>query len=108
MVHADPESGAPGAGPILRTEYDASGRRTASIDPAGNATRYAYDDAGRLTVTVFPDPEVAAHQGEVLWQSGSEQRAREIWLKALQEEPDNEPLRDTLRRFAPEVLPATP
>lgn len=57
---------------------------------------------------VFPDPEVAAHLGEVLWQSGSEQRAREIWLKALQEEPDNESLRDTLRRLAPEVLPPTP
>lgn len=57
---------------------------------------------------VFPDPEVAAHLGEVLWQAGSEQRAREIWLKALQEEPDNELVIDALRRFAPDTLPAAP
>jgi tetratricopeptide (TPR) repeat protein len=58
---------------------------------------------------VFPDPEVAAHLGEVLWQAGSEQRAREIWLKALEQEPDSEAVRAALKRFAPDALPpATP
>jgi tetratricopeptide (TPR) repeat protein len=54
---------------------------------------------------VFPDPEVAAHLGEVLWQAGSEQRAREIWLKALTEDPDHELIRAALKRFAPDALP---
>lgn len=54
---------------------------------------------------VFPDPEVAAHLGEVLWQAGNEQRAREIWLKALGEDPDSELVRAALKRFAPDALP---
>jgi tetratricopeptide (TPR) repeat protein len=54
---------------------------------------------------VFPDPEVAAHLGEVLWQAGSEQRAREIWAKAMAEDPESEPLRSALQRFAPDLLP---
>ena len=56
---------------------------------------------------VFPDPEVAAHLGEVLWQAGSEQRAREIWAKALAEEPESEHLLEALKRLAPDLLPAT-
>lgn len=56
---------------------------------------------------VFPDPEVAAHLGEVLWQAGSEQRAREVWAKAAAEDPDSEPLRSALKRFAPDLLPST-
>lgn len=56
---------------------------------------------------VFPDPEVAAHLGEVLWQAGSEQRAREIWAKALAEEPGSEALRSALKRLAPDLLPVT-
>lgn len=55
----------------------------------------------------YPDPEVAAHLGEVLWQAGSEKRALEIWQKALQEAPENDVLRATVKRFAPDSLPAT-
>ena len=53
----------------------------------------------------FPDPEVAAHLGEVLWQTGNDQGARELWLKSLQENPASEPLRAVLKRFAPDALP---
>lgn len=52
----------------------------------------------------FPDPEVAAHLGEVLWQAGNEKRAREVWLKSLQENPESEQLRAVLKRFAPDAL----
>lgn len=54
----------------------------------------------------FPDPEVAAHLGEVLWQAGNENRAREIWGKALLDAPDSELVRAALKKFAPDVLPA--
>ena len=36
----------------------------------------------------FPDAEVAAHLGEVLWVSGKEQDALAIWRASLQQQPD--------------------
>ncbi|MBM7060187.1 tetratricopeptide repeat protein [Pseudomonas sp. UL073] len=53
----------------------------------------------RLAVERFPDPEVAAHLGEVLWAAGKQREAREIWRDALQKQPDNGILRDTLLRL---------
>jgi tetratricopeptide (TPR) repeat protein len=55
--------------------------------------------------SAFPDPEVAAHYGEVLWQQGDKDKARSIWLKALEAEPDNDQVRGVLKRFAPDALP---
>ncbi len=42
-----------------------------------------------------PDPEIASHLGEVLWQMGETDRARSVWNAAMEEDPDN--------RFVPEV-----
>ena len=36
----------------------------------------------------FPDAEVAAHLGEVLWVSGKEQDALAVWRASLQQQPD--------------------
>ncbi len=36
------------------------------------------------------DPEIAAHLGEVLWALGRKDEAREIWDRALAEDPDHE------------------
>lgn len=47
----------------------------------------------------FPDPEVAAHYGEALWMSGDEAQAREIWQKGLEQDPEHEVLRETIRRL---------
>jgi len=52
----------------------------------------------------FPDPEVAAHLGEVLWQAGSEKRALEIWRKALEQAPDSDLVRAAIKRFAPDAV----
>lgn len=46
-----------------------------------------------------PDVEIAAHLGEVLWASGQQDRAREIWRQGLAASPDNSTLRETLRRL---------
>jgi Flp pilus assembly protein TadD len=46
-----------------------------------------------------PDPEIAAHLGEVLWQKGDQDEARRVWQEAAKAHPDNEPLRQTLSRF---------
>lgn len=46
-----------------------------------------------------PDPEIAAHLGEVLWSSGQRDRARAIWKEGQALNPENETLRTTLKRL---------
>ena len=48
-----------------------------------------------------PDPEIAAHLGEVLWVTGNKDAAREVWNTALKATPDDSSLLDTIRRFSP-------
>ncbi|MGH8460662.1 MAG: tetratricopeptide repeat protein [Stenotrophobium sp.] len=47
----------------------------------------------------FPDPEVAAHLGEVMWQLGDKQDARAVWDKALKQAPDQPALLETIKRL---------
>ena len=47
----------------------------------------------------FPDPEVAAHLGEVLWVSGDTEGARNIWQGALLKDPQHQVLQKTLQRL---------
>ncbi|MBD8492381.1 tetratricopeptide repeat protein [Pseudomonas syringae] len=53
----------------------------------------------RLALERFPDHEVAAHLGEVLWAKGQQREARKVWAKALEEQPDSPVLRSTLLRL---------
>jgi tetratricopeptide (TPR) repeat protein len=48
-----------------------------------------------------PDPEIAAHLGEVLWAKGERDLAKEVWQSQLKETPDNPLLLETVRRLAP-------
>jgi len=58
----------------------------------------------------FPDPEVAAHLGEVMWTLGNTKGALDVWRTAALREPDHPVLRDTLERLGIENLdlPASP
>ncbi len=47
----------------------------------------------------LPSAEVAAHLGEVLWMMQRKDEARDIWKQGLQQEPDNEVLLKTIKRF---------
>ncbi len=47
----------------------------------------------------FPDPEVAAHLGEVLWVMGRDEAAVAIWDRALTSSPEHEILLETIRRL---------
>jgi tetratricopeptide (TPR) repeat protein len=47
----------------------------------------------------FPDAEVAAHLGEVLWAVGNKDQAHAVLSQASQADPDNSQLRDTLKRL---------
>jgi len=48
----------------------------------------------------FPDPEVAAHLGEVLWTLGQKDEARSIWDAALRDSPEHPVLKETVKRLA--------
>lgn len=60
------------------------------------------DEAERLlrqALERFPDHEVAAHLGEVLWANGKRREARQVWAKAFEGQPDSPILRKTLLRL---------
>jgi Flp pilus assembly protein TadD len=46
-----------------------------------------------------PDAEIAAHLGEVYWQSGQLDKAGTIWREGLMLKSDNDTLLDTLKQF---------
>jgi len=53
-----------------------------------------------------PNAEIGAHLGEVLWVDGQRERALAIWQHALEVDATDSTLLQTLRRLAPELLPA--
>jgi tetratricopeptide (TPR) repeat protein len=55
----------------------------------------------RRALAEQPDPEIAAHLGEVLWAKGERDRAKDIWQSQLKTSPDNPVLLETVRRLAP-------
>ncbi|KQW15082.1 MULTISPECIES: tetratricopeptide repeat protein [Pseudomonas] len=60
------------------------------------------DEAERLlrqALERFPDQEVAAHLGEVLWANGKQREARQIWSRFLKDQPDSPILRSTIKRL---------
>lgn len=59
-------------------------------------------EAARLLSGAYqtrPDPEIAAHLGEVLWTQGKKDEASKVWQDALKREPDNDTLKETLKRL---------
>jgi tetratricopeptide (TPR) repeat protein len=53
----------------------------------------------RQAYASFPDAEVAAHLGEVLWVRGKRKEARRIWDEALDESPESKIIRATRQRL---------
>ncbi|MBC7435102.1 MAG: tetratricopeptide repeat protein [Bdellovibrionales bacterium] len=59
-------------------------------------------EALRILDTAYkakPDPEIAAHYGEVLWSMGQRERATAIWKEGLLLNAENETLQETLKRL---------
>ena len=48
---------------------------------------------------MFPDQEVAAHLGEVLWVLGQQAEARKLWKKALKAQPDSRAIPEVVLRL---------
>ena len=49
--------------------------------------------------TARPDPEIAAHLGEVLWMKGRKADAEKLWRASQKEHPENELLQETIKRY---------
>ncbi|MDP1595017.1 MAG: tetratricopeptide repeat protein [Gallionella sp.] len=71
---------------------------------------WAYFRSGKLDESVKmlkrafagnPDPEIAAHLGEVLWVRGDKEQATKLWQDSLKDNPDNAPLQAVMKRFLP-------
>ncbi|MBM3390571.1 MAG: tetratricopeptide repeat protein [Betaproteobacteria bacterium] len=76
------------------------------IDSMGWVLFRKGDNAGALTqlqraYAIRPDPEIAAHLGEVLWVLGRRDEARKTWQDAAKAHPGNEVLAEVMKRFAP-------
>lgn len=65
--------------------------RKGNLDKAVGYLQQAYN--------VNPDPEIAAHLGEVLWQKGQHAEAKRIWQDSLVINPDNEVLLAVTNKF---------
>ena len=67
--------------------------RTGKLDDSIKMLRRAF--AGN------PDPEVAAHLGEVLWVRGDKEEAQKIWQDSLKANPGNAVLQAVIKKFMP-------
>lgn len=54
----------------------------------------------------YSDGEIGAHLGEVLLSMNQSTEAREVWTKAMELDPEHPVLIETLKRLAPDLLPA--
>ena len=53
----------------------------------------------RAAYQVRPDPEIAAHLGELFWHEGRKEEAEEIWRESLKENPDSDPLKLIIEKY---------
>jgi tetratricopeptide (TPR) repeat protein len=65
--------------------------RLGNLDAAAQQLREAYAKQ--------PDPEIAAHLGEVLWVSGRKAEARQVWEEGRKKDGENKVLLDTIKRL---------
>jgi tetratricopeptide (TPR) repeat protein len=57
----------------------------------------------RVAYQARPDPEIAAHLGEVLWSEGKTEEARRVWREGRARDSSNDVLRETLARLRVEL-----
>lgn len=74
------------------------------IDSMGWVLFRLGDNAGALSqlqraFSIRPDPEIAAHLGEVLWALGRRDEAKKTWRDAAKAHPGNEALAEVIKRL---------
>ena len=65
--------------------------RLGDLEKSAKLLQQAYND--------FPDHEVAAHLGEVLWNLKRNREAKSIWQQGLEQKPDSPIIKETLQRL---------
>ena len=58
-------------------------------------------DVLQKAYSLRPDPEIAAHLGEVLWMLGRRDEAEKTWSEAIRANPGNGALAATIKKFKP-------
>ncbi len=58
-------------------------------------------DTLQRAFAIRPDPEIAAHLGEVMWALGRRDDATKTWTEAAKAHPGNDVLTATIKRFQP-------
>jgi tetratricopeptide (TPR) repeat protein len=89
---------------LIRKALEASPDNPAFLDSLGWVLFRRGDVDGALphlerAYRIYPDAEIAAHWGELLWVSGKQPEARALWARALARSPDSKPLRATVERL---------
>ena len=59
----------------------------------------------RQALQLFPNDEIAAHLGEVLWANGDKQAALDVWQQGLKLNPGSRYIHERLQRF--QLMPST-
>lgn len=90
----------------IRRAHELKPNDPAIIDSLGWVKFKLGDNAGALddlrrAYALFPDDEVAAHLGEVLWAMGQKAEARRIWTEALRQHPASQHIPRTRQRLDP-------
>ena len=62
----------------------------------------------KIAFQQFPDAEIAAHLGEVLWVMGKQKEAVAIWKQILESDPNNALILNTIERLQPPAPKAAP
>lgn len=57
----------------------------------------------KKAISIMPDPEIAAHLGEVLWALGEKADALETWTKGLQQSQGHKTIVTTMQRLGADI-----
>jgi len=57
----------------------------------------------KKAISIMPDPEIAAHLGEVLWALGEKADALETWIKGLQQSQGHKTIVTTMQRLGADI-----
>ena len=91
---------------LIKQAYDLAPNDPSIIDSLGWVQyRLGMLEEARVNLDrayeLFPDPEVAAHLGEVLWALGNHSAANKIWRSALEVQPNSEHILNAMERLNP-------
>ncbi len=77
--------------PAIMDSYGWLQYRLGDKESAQEYLRKAYD--------LVRDPEIGAHLGEVLWESGKRPEAKRIWKESLRKDADHESMKKVKARY---------